>query len=197
MYSRLSGLLLGFHGCDASVGRDVVSGKMPLRISTNDYDWLGHGVYFWENSPDRAWAFACDQCKRGKVKTPFVIGAVLDLGLCLNLQDAKYHELLKIAYDYYAVRIPEVAKNRGGKDILQRFLDCAVFESLHELIAGDGQDPFDSVRCAFEEGEPSFSGSAIRDKTHVQICIRNPDCIKGYFLPLELGGGPMRFKTTE
>jgi len=161
--------LLGFHGCDVSVGRDVVSGKMPLRISTNDYDWLGHGVYFWENSPDRAWAFACDQCKRGKVKTPFVIGAVLDLGLCLNL---------------HAVRIPEVAKNRGGKDILQRFLDCAVFESLHELIASDGQDPFDSVRCAFEEGEPSFSGSSIRDKTHVQICIRNPDCIKGYFLPL-------------
>jgi hypothetical protein len=102
-----------------------------------------------------------------------------------------------VAYEYYAVRIPEVAKNRGGKDILQRFLDCAVFESLHVVFASDGQDPFDSVRCAFEEGEPSFSGSAIRDKTHVQICIRNLDCIKGYFLPLELGGGSMRFKVPE
>ena len=197
MYSRLSGLVLGFHGCDETVGKDVVAGKTPLRASANDYDWLGHGIYFWENSPDRAWSFACNQQKRGKITTPFVIGAIIDLGFCLNLQDAKYHALLKLAYEYYALTIHEVAKNRGGKDILQRYLDCAVFEAVHELVESDGHDPFDSVRCAFEEGEPSFSGSAIRDKTHVQICVRNVDCIKGYFLPLEQGGGLMTFKDGE
>jgi len=189
--------MLGFHGCDASVGQDVVSGKKPLLSSTNDYDWLGHGVYFWENSPERAWRFAREQCTRGKVKTPFVIGAVLDLGLCLNLQDAKYHQLLKLAYEYYEPPLQKEVRNRGGRDMLQRFLDCAVFESLHRLIADSGHDPFDSVRCAFEEGEPSFPGSAIRDKTHIQICIRNPDCIKGYFLPLEIGGGLMDFTAME
>ena len=194
MYSRLSGILLGFHGCDERVGRDIIAGKMPLHASENDYDWLGHGIYFWENSLDRAWSFACDQEKRKKIHSPFVIGAVLDLGLCLNLQDSKYCELLKLAYSKYASTIQEVAKNRGGKDILKRYLDCAVIETLHELVVGDGRTPFDSVRCAFEEGEPAFSGSAIRDKTHVQICIRNIDCIKGYFLPLTLGGNVVIFK---
>ena len=54
-------------------------------------------------------------------------------------------------------------------------------------------EPFDSVRCAFEEGEPSFPGSGILDKTHIQICIRNPICIKGYFHPLDIDGTVMRF----
>ncbi len=197
MYSRLSGLLLGFHGCDASVGRDVISGQKKLAGSTNSYDWLGHGVYFWENSPTRAWEFACEQKKRGRIKEPFVIGAVLDLGYCFNLHDSQYHKLLAVAYEYYASAIQEIAENKGGKNILLRYLDCAVFESLHEMIASEGQDPFDSVRCAFEEGSPSFPNSAIQDKTHIQICIRNPDCIKGYFLPLEIGGGLMDFSAIE
>lgn len=42
---------------------------------------------------------------------------------------------------------------------------------------------FDSVRGIFVEGEPTYNGSAFREKTHVQLCICNPNCIKGYFSP--------------
>jgi hypothetical protein len=31
------------------------------------------------------------------------------------------------------------------------------------------------------EGGPAFEGAGIYEKSYVQICIRNPDCIKGFF----------------
>ena len=35
----------------------------------------------------------------------------------------------------------------------------------------------------FQEGKDAFEGSGIKEKSHIQICVRNTDCIKGYFLP--------------
>ncbi len=52
LYQRLPGLVLGFHGCDAQVGEDLLAGRHThLRESKNKYDWLGNGIYFWENDP--------------------------------------------------------------------------------------------------------------------------------------------------
>jgi hypothetical protein len=42
---------------------------------------------------------------------------------------------------------------------------------------------FDSSRGVFTEGGPAFPGAGIQSKNHIQICIRNPNCIKGFFLP--------------
>jgi hypothetical protein len=60
MYDRLPGLILGYHGCDRSVGEAVLAGKAELKANNNTYDWLGHGIYFWEHNPMRAvqWARA-------------------------------------------------------------------------------------------------------------------------------------------
>ena len=30
--------------------------KDRLKPSIQNYDWLGNGIYFWADSPDRAWA---------------------------------------------------------------------------------------------------------------------------------------------
>ncbi len=42
---------------------------------------------------------------------------------------------------------------------------------------------FDPVRGVFTEGKSAYSGAGIFKKTHTQICIRNPNCINGFFLP--------------
>src|SRR4051812_26132769 len=89
--------VLGYHGCDEAVARKVVAGSERLTPSKNDYDWLGHGQYFWEDSPTRALRWAEDESKRpgGKIKTPAVLGAVIDLASCLNLIDAEFLELVR------------------------------------------------------------------------------------------------------
>jgi len=197
VYSRFPGVVLGFHGCDEAVGRAVVSGVDQLQASHNNYDWLGHGAYFWENSPSRAWEFAVEQKKRGRLRTPHVIGAILDLGNCMNLVDSQYHAMLKKAYDIYTAIIPlesDRAVNKGGRDRLLRCLDCSVFQIMHTSMESNNEPPFDSVRCAFEEGDPSFPGSGILDKTHIQICVRNPACVRGYFLPLDENGAVLKFE---
>ena len=52
LYSRRSNLVIGFHGCDKTIVDAVVAGKTDLLSSTNDYDWLGNGIYFWENNEE-------------------------------------------------------------------------------------------------------------------------------------------------
>lgn len=56
MHRLSSSFVLGYHGCDQSVGEALLRGE-PFRISNNDYDWLGPGVYFWEANPERGLAW--------------------------------------------------------------------------------------------------------------------------------------------
>jgi len=64
LYSRRSNLVVGFHGCDQSIANKIIEGKDDLIASTNDYDWLGHGIYFWENNELRALQYANDMMGR-------------------------------------------------------------------------------------------------------------------------------------
>ena len=50
MYSKLPNLVLGFHGCSKDTFDAVIQNGQHLKKSENDYDWLGNGIYFWENS---------------------------------------------------------------------------------------------------------------------------------------------------
>ena len=77
--------VLGFHGCDRAVGERALRGEVDLIQSDKEYDWLGPGVYFWQNDPRRAREWAEDKVARSQYADPFVIGAVIDFGNCLDL----------------------------------------------------------------------------------------------------------------
>jgi hypothetical protein len=193
MYSTRSGLVLAFHGCDRSVANAVINSKIQLKESENDYDWLGHGIYFWENSPSRAFEYANYLHKnpgRAKhpVKEPAVIGAVINLGFCLDLLDYENLQLLRLAWQILTASqkqagIPENKVADNTKELLIRNLDCAVIEMLHNVRRSGHQPAFDSVRGVFWEGEELYPNAGFREKDHIQICVRNPNCIKGFFLP--------------
>ncbi len=187
MYSKLPNLVIGFHGCDKKICDRVLSGSEGLKASINTYDWLGNGIYFWEQNLARAQEWAEFKYK----KNAAVIGAVLDLGYCLNLADSASNVVLESAYsrlvqiyDALDVPIPENKPGKNSKDELLRHLDCAVIQQVHDYNRQVGAQEFDSVRGVFTEGRAIYPGAAILEKTHVQICVRNPNCIKGYFRPL-------------
>ena len=81
--------------------------------------------------------------------------------------------------------MPLNSKIGNSTDLLLRNLDCAVIEYLHINRDIDNMKPFDSVRSAFIEGKPLYENAGFHEKNHIQICVRNPNCIKGYFLPLD------------
>ena len=96
MYSRYAGIVLGFLGCNKSVAEQVIN----LKQSNNDYDWLGNGMYFWENSPARALEYAnhlksYPYKSKSPIEKPAVIGAVIQLGHCFDLLDYENLKLLK------------------------------------------------------------------------------------------------------
>lgn len=189
MYSKLPNLVLAFHGCDQETADRVFNKAEHLKKSSNTYDWLGHGVYFWEQNYERALEWAK---KSGKIKNPAVVGAVIDLGYCLNLTDTASEEYLKFGYEFLKIRceltgepMPQNRPSRNTSDILLRDLDCAVIQHIHEYNRENGLRHFDSVRGIFVEGDPPYTGSEFRVKTHIQLCIVNPNCIKGYFRPIE------------
>jgi len=197
VYSRHPSFVLGFHGCDHDIAEDIFNGKTILKPSTNDYDWLGNGVYFWENNPVRALEYARHIQKNperttGSVKKPAVIGAIIDLGNCLNLMESESIKVVKEAHKTLSdiakdLSIPlPINKNvEGSNDFLLRHLDCLVVEFLHTLREKDEKfQSYSSARGLFKEGSPAYTGAAFYDKTHIQICVRNPNCIKGYFRPL-------------
>ncbi len=183
---RYDRTVLGYHGCDEEVARRLLGGK-PFRKSRNKYDWLGTGVYFWEYGPDRAFRFAEEQRERGKVGTPAIVGAVIQLGNCFDLMDTRFTEdlgaafpLCEDAFRERGVRLPE---NKGTTpDRKLRYRDCAVLNWYLDLAEKKGFR-YQTVRGCFTEGGPVFDQSGIQRESHVQIAIRDHDCILGVFLP--------------
>ena len=138
--------VLGYHGCDQAIITDVLAGKQDLRVSRNDYDWLGNGIYFWEDSYQRAFQWALQS---ERVTHPGVIGAVINLGHCLNLLDVEHLETVRIAY-HTLERTAVLADtpmpvNRGAK-FKDRKLDCAVIETLHQMREEENLEPYQTVR---------------------------------------------------
>jgi hypothetical protein len=179
--------VLGYHGCDASVGEKVLAGEADLLKSDKDYDWLGPGAYFWESDPLRAWEWAERRAAMDKIANPFVIGAAIDLGNCLDLLARESLELLAVTYQHLVELISAAKDGRvlpeNGKDDdkLLRYLDCAVIRLLHAALEEREEAPFDTVRGLFTEGGHLYPGSGFKAKTHVQIAVCKPSSIKGYF----------------
>jgi hypothetical protein len=94
--------VLGYHGCDKSVAEKLIAGEKFLP-SDNDYDWLGHGIYFWESNPARALDFTRDiNLSNAKIETPYVVGAVIDLGYCLDLTSTTGINAVEKGYESFS-----------------------------------------------------------------------------------------------
>ncbi len=183
MQRLATSFVLGYHGCDQGTAEQVLGGN-AFRHSTNAYDWLGDGVYFWEANPKRGLAFA-EELKargRGKIRTPAVVGAVIDLGTCLDVASADSIEMIRVAHASFSEQMAATgaAMPVNSPDLLRRYLDRAVIEHLRSVLLRQNA-AIDTVRGIFIEGQPIYPTAGFYQKTHVQIAVHNLACIKGVF----------------
>jgi hypothetical protein len=184
--------VLAYHGCDLETAQELLGGS-PFQPSIRDYDWLGSGSYFWENDVVRAYQWAAEP--RRKFEHPSVVGAAIDLENCLDLTTQSgidavrlaYNELVKMA-ERDGKPIPENVDpaNESDGDRIIRRLDCAVMNCLFGILqtaqeSAPKSQPYATVRALFPEGSELYPGAGFRDRTHIQICVRNPEKILGVF----------------
>lgn len=200
LYNDRGNLAIGFHGCTKDVAMKLISNPADIKLSENDYDWLGSGFYIWENNLERAREWAIDTHGENGA----VVGVVYELGTCLDLMDSCCIDLVKAArIDFeelmasleFPLPVNRDIKNDLHKDKILRNYDCAVINHLTrttdaayaEDVKSQGfsqTQVFDSVRGCFWEGG-KIDNMEIYEKTHIQIAIRNVNCIRGIFLPRE------------
>ncbi len=197
--------MLGYHGCPREVAFAVVERKSSLVPSDTKFDWVGPGVYFWESDPQRAWEWAKERCAEGAYEAPGVVGAIIDLRNCLDLLNRTDQDLVRNAYDslssFFETAKKPLPTNRnskkgGDQDRKARELDCEVIKHLHSIMDYPAEDlggqgaistpHFDTVRGMFTEGGELYPGAAFYHQSHVQIAVRNLECIRGVFFPPEL-----------
>ena len=141
-------------------------------------------VYFWEANPLRGLEWAQEQAKRptSKIRDPFVVGAVIDLGNCLDLSASSGCQIARDSFEVLRASGAKLPVNKKGRHAL----DCAVIRMALELaqgreVAAHQARPFDTVRGIFQEGDELYEGSHFRAKTHIQIAVPNLTAIKGVF----------------
>jgi hypothetical protein len=167
-----------YHGTSQTKAESIL--QNGFLASDNDYDWLGTGIYFFQDAPMRARQWATEQ----HPNEPAVICARIQLDNCIDLFDVKWFPILKNIYnlfdDQYRSANRPLPKQNPLRSKAHR-LDCAFFNFASQLISNDEQT-VECIRAVFVEGESIFPDSAIFDLAHAQIAIKNPALITEYYL---------------
>lgn len=162
-----------YHGTTKEYALQVIKSK-KFHKSINPGDWLGNGIYFWENNPGRAKMWAIE--KAGDEEGAVVLKTKVRLGKCLDLSDSSMASIISVAYDhlkdYYKFTGQPLPKNNPN-DKIGHYLDCKVMNYLPKIVE------VDTIRAPFYEGEELFPGSFLLNRSHIQIVVINERNIVG------------------
>lgn len=176
-------MLVGFHTTEFDVADSVVNKNIRIDGNRDEKEWLGKGVYVWPDSVEMALAWVRIGVANKWLKSPAIIKYDIDPGLCLDVNNEKNYAELREAYNYLKDAhsklnsdMPVNERILNGVPI-NRFLDCFVIETVDFLRRVKKLPRYDTVKGMFEDGQPVFPGAAVKDKTHIQMAVRNHNCL--------------------
>ncbi len=173
--------LVGYHGTDMESARQIL--QIGFTPSRNNYDWLGKGVYFWQDAPYRSWNWASERCKENG-GDPAVIRSLVKIRRDEFMDLLDYHQDQEPNWSKYfrstyqglqeetSSRLPPNKRASG-----YHALDRLVFDTLIEDILKPVNINILAVRACFQEGEEIYPYSAIYNKSHIQVAVRDTSLI--------------------
>lgn len=161
---------IGFHGTSEEAAQRILASG--FEISRNEYDWLGDGAYFFQDVQARALEWARDRFGPQAA----VVGAEINLDDCMDLLNARWHDVIRQAYSDLVHGIDVDHQFLPRQTSGAHRLDRAVLNRTVAVLQERGIT-VRAVRGAFIEGEPLFPGSALWSQAHIQIAVRDPAAI--------------------
>jgi hypothetical protein len=110
-----------------------------------------------------------------------VLGAEIRLERAIDLLDISAEPSLRAAYESMRLRYRRARQRRPRQTRLLHGLDREVIERAVAQVEAAGE-LVGAVRGAFQEGEPIFWRSALINRNHVQIAVRDTDLIEEVWL---------------
>ena len=168
--------VIGYHGTTTESAAEIV--ESGFRLSRNPYDWLGDGVYFFQDGFDRAWEWA----RENHGVDAAVIAAEIYLIDCLDMLDTRWTKVVSEAYNQFLNLYKQSGLNLPRQTLGAHRLDREVINYMVGVLSERG-DSIKCVRAAFAEGSPVYPDSAFYDYGHVQIAVRDVEaCITRIWL---------------
>ncbi len=178
--------LRGYHVTTQENADGIV--ERGFRSSDNWYDWLGKGIYFFQDTKEYARYWAMNERKEGLIANPAVIGADIDYERFLDLLEYRHLRKLKdfcdelektTNIDYGKAKAAQRQHDATWKPRAHP-LDCFVINEA-AIAAEEAGEPIRAVRSVFFEGDPLYSNSHLFDRQHIQIAVRDPNLIRKYW----------------
>ena len=187
--------VIGYHVCT----KGIATGKIEngsFHPSRASYNWLGDGLYFFE-SKSRADSYAkrANEEASKEPETYVVVGAIISLERCFDLTSGNEYEIELLRNAYVELK-PEIEQRKKEnpkyelKNIVEngkhlQYLDCAVINYMIALLKqNQGAEKgfsYYSMRCAFDMGKPIYETAGFKEENSIQVCVKEPKCILGYF----------------
>jgi len=158
--------------------------------SQNSYDWLGEGIYFFQEAPNFAVHWASEDRKEGTIEDLAIVAADIAIAGFIDLLDHEWGAVLRAAYEtldaqgdeeFRAVQAKQKPFVVGSDERLGHWLDRYVIEASVTSLA-DRQKTVTGIRSAFWEGPELYPNSHVMDRQHIQVAVRDPSAIRNHWL---------------
>lgn len=182
---KLTTLIKGYHGTSLRVAEKLCDGSLSWRRSSNEGDWLGSGIYFFQDGPSRAMAWARAELE-GTSEVPAVIESELDLSCCFDLLDLNdfyvLRERARVADELFDIPAQEELLVRGGRAKpphlgtplkMRNRWDRFIIDFCIESLALERS--ITCVRSAFLWGHAVGPVSFLFNWSRVEIAVREPE----------------------
>ncbi|MCK9526103.1 MAG: hypothetical protein M0R49_09285 [Limnochordia bacterium] len=153
----------GYHGTTRANADEILrSGR--FRFSTEEQEWLGRGIYFFENDPRQArnWCM-----KARKYPEWAVLRSKIEANVVIDLVDTETFERFRSIANRMKMRY---TKLRDGRP--RHLINSVVLNAMYEA------EPYDLVRGIFEVPSTYTVDRTNIKQYQIQLCVRNLQCVK-------------------
>ncbi|OAA91284.1 hypothetical protein [Clostridium ljungdahlii] len=158
-------VFIGYHGTETEKAKSILKSR-SFNTSHGEEEWLGIGVYFFQDDMKQAINFCT---KARKYKNWSVLKATISAERVIDLIDINTFD----KFQAYATELKSrFLKLKNGKK--RQLMNSVILDVMYKL------NPYDVVRAAFPIPKVGYAPRTNIQPMEIQLSVRNRNCIDRY-----------------